>query len=115
MKKRIVQVKQVQLHMTHRHLPPEDSSSTAFFFLRTTLDPVPSPSSPEDATASLALCFEMGTVDSGRPLQALSKTLSHLYIPMLMIAGIYTNTRIYLCYFQLVCVWYKLHAYNNHE
>ena len=88
MKKRIVQVKQVQLHMTHKHLPPEDSSfSQAFFFLRTTPDPIPFPSSPQDATATLACCFEMGTIDCGHPLQALSKTLSHLYAPMLMIAG----------------------------
>ena len=88
LKKKIVQVEQVQLQMTHKHLPQEDSaSSPAYFFLRTTPDPVPSPPSPEEATAVLAGCFEMGTVDCGHPLQSLSQILTHLYIPMLTIAG----------------------------
>ena len=80
-------MKQLQLHMSLKHLPAEESSSPAFFLIRTTPNPVPSPSSPEEATATLSSCFEMGTMDSGHPLQALSKTLSHLYMPMLMIAG----------------------------
>ena len=110
MKKRIVQVKQQQLHMSHKHLPSEElCSSPVFFFLRTTPDPIPSPSSPEEATAILASCFEMGTMDSGHPLHALSKTLTHLYMPMLMIAGTHISyvqrkyiavaqhTRVYTC------------------
>lgn len=90
LRKKIVQVEQLQLQMTHKNLPTEDadSSSPAFFFLRATPDPVPSPSSLEEATAVLAGCFELGTVDCGHPLQSLSQTLTHLYVPMLTIAGI---------------------------
>ena len=88
MKKKIIQVKEQQLHMSHKHLPEETSSSLpAFFLIRATPDPIPSPASLEDATDILSACFEMGTMDSRHPLQALSKALSHLYMPMLMIAG----------------------------
>lgn len=88
MKKKIVQVKQQQLYMSHKQLPEEESSSLpAFFFIRSTPDPIPSPATLEEATDILSSCFEMGTMDSSHPLKALSKALSHLYMPMLMIAG----------------------------
>ena len=89
LRKKTVQVEELQLQMTHKHLPTEDaaSSSPAFFFIRATPDPVSCPSSPEEATGVLASCFELGTVDCGHPLQSLAQTLAHLYVPMLTIAG----------------------------
>jgi dynein heavy chain len=89
LRKKIVQVEQLQLQMTHKHLPTEDSASSSppFFFIRAAPDPVPCPSSPEEATGVLAGCFELGTVDCGHPLQSLAQTLTHLYVPMLTIAG----------------------------
>ena len=92
LRKKIVQVEQLQLQMTHKHLPTEDSASSSppFFFIRAAPDPVPCPSSPEEATGVLAGCFELGTVDCGHPLQSLAQTLTHLYVPMLTIAGAIT-------------------------
>ena len=83
-RKRIIKLKQLQLHMSRKHLLAKES---AFFLIRTTPEPVPSPSSLEEATAALPACFEMGTVNSGHPLQALSKALTHLYVPILLSAG----------------------------
>ena len=54
--------------------------------MRTVQEPIPIPSSPQDANATLSQCFEMGTM-SNKPLNALERLLTHIYIPMLMIPG----------------------------
>ena len=74
-----------QLFMCYKHLP-EDVSTVGFFFIRTTQDPIPVPSSPEEANSVLPRCFETGSMNS-KPLNALERVLTHIYIPMLMAAG----------------------------
>ena len=83
-------MKELQLHMSQKHLPEEAASTAATFFLiRTTPDPIPCPPSTEEATSALSRCFEMGTLSGRQPLQALAKALTHVYVPMLTAAGTY--------------------------
>ena len=71
--------------MSYKHLP-EDISTVGFFFIRTTQDSIPVPSSPEEANTVLPRYFETGSINS-KPLNALERVLTHIYIPMLMAAG----------------------------
>ena len=79
--------------MCYKHLP-ENVSTVGFFFIRTTQDSIPVPSSPEEADSVLPRCFETGSMNS-KPLNALERVLTHIYIPMLMAAG----------RLDCVCVW----------
>ena len=74
-----------ELFLCFKHLP-EDVTTVAFYFLRTEVDPIPIPSSLEEASSLLPKFFEMGTI-SHKPLNALERILKHVYIPMLMIQG----------------------------
>ena len=78
-------VRKRQLFMCYKHLP-EAVSTVGFFFSRTTSDPIPVPSSSEEANSLLPKCFETGSINS-KPLNALERVLTHVYIPMLMAAG----------------------------
>ena len=72
--------------MCYKHLP-EDINTVGFYFLRISEDPIPIPPNIEKAHSVLPAYFEMGTVDH-KPLNALEKMLSHLFLPMLMLQGI---------------------------
>ena len=74
-----------ELFLCYKHLP-EDITAVAFYFIRTHKDPIPVPSSSEEATSILPQYFETGTI-SHKPLNALERMLKHIYIPMLMIQG----------------------------
>ena len=78
-------VKKMQLHLCYKHLP-EGVSTVGFFFIRTSCEAIPVPSSPGEANSLLPRCFETGTVNN-KPLNALERVLTHVYIPMLMVAG----------------------------
>lgn len=78
-----------ELFLCYKHLP-EDVTAVAFYFVRTQLDPIPVPSSSEEAASLLPKCFETGTINH-KPLHALDRMLKHIYIPMLMIQGKYYN------------------------
>lgn len=79
-------VEQFGLFMCHKHLP-DNLDVVGFYMLRIHTDPIPVPSSLEQAKAVLPACFETGTVGS-KPLNALERIMTHIYIPMLMIQGI---------------------------
>ena len=78
-------VNKFELFMCYQHLP-EAIDTVGFYFLRTQTDPIPVPSTPEKASSELPKWFETGTV-SQKPLNALERMLTHVYIPMLMIQG----------------------------
>lgn len=78
-------VDKFELFMCYKHLP-DGLNAVGFFMLRVHTDPIPIPSSLEQAKAVLPACFEMGTVGS-KPLNALERMLAHVYIPMLMLQG----------------------------
>lgn len=65
---------------------PENVSAVGFYFLRVSTDPIPVPSSLAQADVILPACFETGTVNH-KPLNALEKMMTHIYMPMLMIQG----------------------------
>ena len=71
--------------MCFKHLP-EDIETVGFFFLRNSIDPVPVPSTIEDAAQTLPLLFETGTI-TNKSLQLLENVLKHLYTPLLMETG----------------------------
>ena len=75
----------MQLFLCRKHLP-EGVSTVGFFFIRTSCDAIPVPSSPGEANSLLPKCFETGTVNN-KPLNALDRVLTHVYMPMLMAAG----------------------------
>ena len=75
----------MQLFLCRKHLP-EEVSTVGFFFIRTSCDAIPVPSSPGEANSLLPKCFETGTVNN-KPLNALDRVLTHVYMPMLMAAG----------------------------
>lgn len=79
-------VKKTELFLCYKHLP-ETISTVGFYFMRVIQEPIPTPSSPDDANSTLCCCFEMGTV-SNKPLNALERLLTHIYAPMLMILGL---------------------------
>lgn len=74
-----------ELFLCYKHLP-ENVTTVGFYFIRTWEDPIPVPSSPEEAATLLPKCFETGTI-SHKPLNALERMLKHIYIPMLTIQG----------------------------
>ena len=78
-------VRKTQLLLCRKHLP-EGVSTVGFFFIRTSCDAIPVPSSPGEANSLLPRCFETGTVNN-KPLNALDRVLTHVYMPMLMAAG----------------------------
>ncbi len=75
------------LLMCYKHLP-EDVDTVGFYFLKTTTDPIQAPSSLEKAQSVMPSWFETGSIDN-KPLVILEKMLSHVYIPMLMLQGMY--------------------------
>lgn len=79
-------VRKKELFLCYKHLP-EDVTTVAFYFIRTQLEPIPVPSSHEEAAKLLPKCFESGTINH-KPLNALERMLKHIYIPMLMIQGL---------------------------
>lgn len=78
-------VEKFELFMCYKHLP-EDFDAVGFYMLRICTDPIPVPPSLEQAKAVLPACFETGTVGD-KPLNALERILTHIYVPMLMIQG----------------------------
>jgi hypothetical protein len=78
-------VEKYELFMCHKHLP-DDLDSMGFCMLRVQSEPIPNPTSMEQARAILPACFETGTLGN-RPLDALERMLAHVYIPMLMLQG----------------------------
>lgn len=74
-----------ELFLCYKHMP-DDVTAVAFYFIRTQVDPIPVPSSSEEAARLLPKYFEMGTINH-KPLHALDRMLKHIYIPMLMIQG----------------------------
>ena len=79
-------VSKYELFMTFKHLP-EDIDTLGFYFMRTSTNPIPVPSSLEQAESILPACFETGTIGP-KPLTGLEKILTQVYIPMLMLQGI---------------------------
>ena len=79
-------VKKYELFLCYNHLP-EGINVVGFHFIRTTRDPVPTVSDVDEARTILPRCFETGTT-SKKPLNALERLLTHVYIPMLMIQGV---------------------------
>lgn len=78
-------LEETQLHLSFKFFP-EDTNSTAFFFIRTTPQPIPLPTSAKDASHLMPKHLEFGTVSS-KPLHILENRLRHLYIPLLMSTG----------------------------
>lgn len=74
-----------ELILCFKHLP-EDVTTVGFYFIRTQLDPVPIPSSAEEAANLLPKYFETGIINH-KPLNVLEKMLKHIYIPMLKNQG----------------------------
>ena len=68
-----------------KHLP-EAVHTTGFFFLRNSQDPIPIPTSMDEANKTLPRYFETGTISS-KPLHALERVLKHIYTPLLMATG----------------------------
>lgn len=88
MRKKIILVKELELHMDLKLLPDEYSRRfPTFFLVSTTLDAIPCPFSPKEAADILPTYFETGTLSCIHPLQALARTLSYLYVPMLKASG----------------------------
>lgn len=79
-------VEKFELFMCRKHLP-EDLDTVGFYMLRVQMEPIQVPSSLAQAKSVLPACFETGTVGH-KPLNALERMLTHVYIPMLMIQGI---------------------------
>ena len=78
-------IKEFELFMCYNHLP-DNVSTVGFYFLRIFTDPIPMPSSLEHANSILPACFETGTINH-KPLNALERMMTHIYMPMLMIQG----------------------------
>ena len=74
-----------ELFMCYKHLP-ENVSTVGFYFLRVSTDPVPFPSSLEQAQFELPAVFETGTVNN-KPLNALEKLMTHMFMAKLKIQG----------------------------
>lgn len=68
-----------------KHLP-EAVHTTGFFFLRNSQEPIPIPTSMDEANNTLPRYFETGTI-SFKPLHALEYILKHIYTPLLMATG----------------------------
>lgn len=82
-------VNKFELFMCYKHLP-EDVDAVGFYFLRNQADPIPVPPNLEEAMCDLPVCFETGTIGA-KPLNAIERMLTHVYVPMLMIQGVYKN------------------------
>lgn len=81
--KRVVQ--ETQLFVCFKHLP-DGIITTAFYLLPISTQPIPTPSSIEEAWKSLPALFETGLLDS-QPLHSLERLLHYIYAPMLMVSG----------------------------
>jgi len=73
------------LFMCYKHLP-ESVSTVGFYFLRVSADPIPLSSSLDQAKSELPAFFETGTINT-KPLNALEKMMTYMFMPKLKIQG----------------------------
>ncbi len=78
-------ISKYDLFMCYKHLP-DRVSTVGFYFLRISKDSVPMPSSLDQAQSELPAFFETGTI-STKPLNALEKMMTHMFMPKLKIQG----------------------------
>ena len=85
-------VEERQLFMCFKRLP-DTVETVGFFFLRNSIEPIPVPSSQDDAAQTLPLVFETGTI-TNKSLLMLESVLRHLYTPLMMETGQKSGDRV---------------------